>query len=109
METITSNSINCITGLIIIAIFIGGVIVAMSKAKFVTKEDCDEKCKGELVEKETCDEKHEILQSIVCVKIDIVQKDVDVIKIDIEKMEKSFTKFTFFMGQVSQYMKDQKV
>lgn len=103
------SHLHLITGLIVIAIFIGGIVVAISKARFVTQDDCDEKCDGtkNLVDKNDCEDKHVILTNTMCVKIDTVQKDVDTIKSDMGKVEKSINKFTFFMGQVSQYMKDQ--
>jgi len=105
-----ANPVHFMTGLIVIAVFLGGIIVAISKARFVTQEDCNEKCEGSktLVNKDDCDDKHEALTGTMFVKIDTVQKDVDAIKLDMVKVEKSIGKFTFFMGQVSQYMKDQK-
>ena len=103
------NQTHLITALIVIAVFIGGIFVAMSKARFVTKDECDDKCDGteKLATKKDCEKKHNNLTNTLCGKIDIVQRDVSEVKTDIDKMEKSIAQFTFFMGQVSQYMTDQ--
>jgi len=110
METNPTYSIQIIVGLTAIAMFVGGVVVAMGKAKFVTKKDCDKKCEGSdaLETKEDCEKKHNSLTTTLCGKIDVVQRDVDAIMTDMDKVEKSIAKFTFFMGQVSQYMTDVK-
>jgi len=128
METIISNPYYHLVALITIAVFVGAVTVAMSKAKFVTQgnlkkeidmkiskahlvteNDCDKKCPSsdKLFDKEDCDRKHELLTGTMCRKIDVVARDVGEVKVDIEKVEVHINKFTNFMGRVQQYMEDQ--
>jgi len=108
-QAILTTPLYYVSTLIAIAIFVGGVVVAISKARFMTKDDCKEKCPStaELVDKGDCEDKHEVLSSTLCRKIDVVVSDVGETKVDIEKIEVHISNFTLFMGRVQQYMKDQ--
>jgi len=48
------------------------------------------------------------LTDAMCSKIDIIKTKIEGVQSDIEKVDVSIKEFTFFMGQVSQYMRDKR-
>lgn len=75
-----------------------GIMKAIEEKGFLTTSNFEEKCS----------ERQGACSGKICIKLDVVKKDITLIREDVTNIYQSQEQFTYFMGQVQQFIEDER-
>jgi len=103
METMTPTQLAefflaLLVGVIIVGAMVGGIMNKQAEKKFLTVKDFKDAC---ILAQGSCSGK-------ICIKLDGVKKEMINLRQDVSKIYETQNTFTYFMGQVSEFMEHLK-